>query len=394
MAHPRGEAHVGEQAGPVVVVENVGVVGEVGDVQVVAAVVVVVSHRHPHVGLLEAQLVEGRARGVAHVLERAVAPVAIEVVGAGVVGHEQVEPAVVVEVEEGHPEAVEAAGVRHPGLPAHVGEGPVAVVVEEMVGGAPEAPGAAHDGLAPIFAVGSARSVRGAHRGAGGRRFGGGWLLTRLASGGRRRRQVLEVERDVAGDEQVQPAVAVVVPEGAAGGPASHGNARRLGHVGECPLSRVAVEAVRPEVRDVEVRPTVVVEVAHAHALAPPAVGHAGPGRHVGEGPVTVVVEEGSGRRLLLAPQRREGGAVHEVGVQPAVVVVVHEGDAGAGGLQDVVLGRAARHLPERRQAGDTRDIRVGDPRRSRARGPADREGWRDRSLERQEAQQGPGERY
>ena len=157
--HSRGKAHVGEEAAAVVVVEDVVVVGEVRDVDVVASVVVVVADGHAHVGLLEAQLVEGRPRGVADVLEGAVATVAVEVVGTGVVGHEQVEPAVVVEIEEGHPEAEEAARVRHSGLRAHVGEGPVAVVVEQVVGGALEPAGSAHDGLAPVLAVGGARPV-------------------------------------------------------------------------------------------------------------------------------------------------------------------------------------------------------------------------------------------
>ena len=134
-------------------VQHVRVVREVRDVDVVAAVVVVIADRHAHVGLLAARLVEGGPRRVADVLERTVALVAIEVVRRGVVGDEQVEPAVVVEVEERHPEAVEAGGVGHAGPRADVGERAVAVVVEEMVGGALEPAGPAHHGLAAVLAV-------------------------------------------------------------------------------------------------------------------------------------------------------------------------------------------------------------------------------------------------
>ena len=53
-----------------VVVEHVEVVGEVRDVDVVAAVIVVVADGHAHVGLLAAIAVERRAGRIADVLER------------------------------------------------------------------------------------------------------------------------------------------------------------------------------------------------------------------------------------------------------------------------------------------------------------------------------------
>ena len=116
-----------------VVVEHVEVVGEVGDVDVVAAVVVVVADGHAHVRLLPAVAVEGGAGGVADVVEAAVAAVAIHVVRPGVVGDDQVEPAVVVEIDPGDAEAVAALLVGHSSLPAGFGERAVAVVAEEMI---------------------------------------------------------------------------------------------------------------------------------------------------------------------------------------------------------------------------------------------------------------------
>ena len=78
-----------------------------------AAVVVVVADGHAHVRLLAAIAVERSAGRVADVLEAAVAEIAIHVVGPGVVGHEQIEPAVVVHIEPGDAEAIETPGVRH-----------------------------------------------------------------------------------------------------------------------------------------------------------------------------------------------------------------------------------------------------------------------------------------
>ena len=63
-----------------------------------SAVAVVVAVGDPHVGLGLPLAVEGDAPGGGDVLERAVAPVAPEGVGLGVVGDEDVDPAVAVEV--------------------------------------------------------------------------------------------------------------------------------------------------------------------------------------------------------------------------------------------------------------------------------------------------------
>ena len=55
-----------------------------------------------------------------------------------------------------------------------------------------------------------------------------------------------------------------------------------------------------------------------------------------------VVVEERGVRRLFLAVERIEGGTVDQVDVEPAVVVVVEQANAGAVGFDDeVFLGHA-----------------------------------------------------
>ena len=53
-----------------------------------------------------------------------------------------------------------------------------------------------------------------------------------------------------------------------------------------------------------------------------------------------IVVKEGSVWWLRLAIQRFIGRAVHQVDIEPAIMVVVQQGHAGSGRFQDVVLLR------------------------------------------------------
>ncbi len=149
------------------------------------------------------------------------------------------------------------------------------------------------------------------------------------------------VEVDVAGDEEVEAAIAVVVAPGGAGGPGADGDAGLFGDVGEGAVVVVAIEAVLAEVGDEEIGPAVVVEVADDGAKAPAIVGDAGLGGDVGKGAVVIVMEERGVRGGCLAGFGFEGGAVDEVDVEPAVVVVVEQSDAGADGFEDGALGRA-----------------------------------------------------
>ena len=197
---------------------------------------------------------------------------------------------------------------------ADVGECAVAVVVEEVVFFAAEASGAAHDLDAAEGAAGVADG------------FGAG-------DGG-----IFEVEVDVAGDEEVEVAVAVVVSEGGSGGPGAEGDFGGFSNVSECAVVVVAIEAVFAVVGDVEVGPAVVVEVADDDAVAPAVVGDPGFFSDVGEGAVVVVVEEGGFWCGLFAVEGIEGGAVDEVDVEPAVVVVIEEGDARALCFEDEFL--------------------------------------------------------
>ena len=83
----------------------------------------------------------------ANFFECSVALVEVHVVGGGVVADEEVDFAIVVNVDKDRAEAVVAGLVGHAGFLADIGKGAVAVVMKEMVGLALEAARATCDGL-------------------------------------------------------------------------------------------------------------------------------------------------------------------------------------------------------------------------------------------------------
>jgi hypothetical protein len=104
-------------------------------------------------------------------------------------------------------------------------------------------------------------------------------------------------------------------------------------------VALIVEEVVLAVCGDVEVVVAVVVVVADAGTLSPGGEGEAGFDGDVGEGAVVVVVEEVAGGLFFGG---FEGGSVDEEDVGEAVAVVVEDGDAGAGGFDDVVLGVGA----------------------------------------------------
>ena len=114
------------------------------------------------------------------------------------------------------------------------------------------------------------------------------------------------------------------------------------GDVGEGAVAVVVVEDVLAVVGDEEIVEAVVVVVADAAGLAPAGfVLEAGAVGDVGEGAVAIVFEE-MAAGLLAGGEAFETPAVDEEEVQPAVVVVVVEGDAAAGGFEEVLVGELA----------------------------------------------------
>ena len=74
-----------------------------------------------------------------------------------------------------------------------------------------------------------------------------------------------------------------------------------------------------------------------------------------------IVVKEQWRGAEALSVERREGGAIHQVDVEPAVVVVVDQPDAGARGLDDELLLPRAGAMMKLIQSGLLRDVRKYD---------------------------------
>ena len=247
-----------------------------------------------------------------HALEASVPEVAIQEVGVGVVGHEEIDVPIVVVVRGDHAEAVRAGGIGQTVGRRGLLETAIAQVLEEEIGLARETCGPHHDAgaVAP-------------HE--------------RALSADDRFPRRFDVSRDV----QVQIAVIVGVEERAARAPAAGRDAGSPGDLFERPVSATAEQEVRPPVRDVEVEMSVVVEITSAHAVAPGRGVHARLCRHVLELPSAQVAIERISMGDALAC-RAELGRGDEVDVEPAVTVVIEQRHPAAARLQDVVFRRPA----------------------------------------------------
>src|SRR5439155_2993891 len=155
------------------------------------------------------------------------------------------------------------------------------------------------------------------------------------------RRSRLQIEIDVVGDEQVQMPVAIVVEKGAACAPLRvlAQETRPFRNVRKSAVTVVVIENVLAPVHDKKVVKAVVVVVADADALAPAEAGQSGLLRHVLEGAVAIVAQQPIGRDRLSASQ---SSTIHKKDIEPAVVVVIEEGRAATGSLDDVLVLRAA----------------------------------------------------
>ena len=272
------------------------------------------AERHPRLG--------------SHVAEADPVEVLEEEVGRRVVRLVHVDPAVVVEVRGDHPHPF-SDGSCDPRAPADVGEGAVTVVAVEDARLSLELRDPAHRVIVDHVA--------------------------------RKALLVVGVELQVVRDEEVEPAVTVVVEERGAASPLAVVDSGPRGHVGERAVTVVVVEDARAVGRDVEIAVAVVVVVAHrqAHATTHPA--DAGLLRHVGEGSVAVIPVEGVGDGTAALALRR-GRVGDEVDVEPAVAVVVDEPSAAPHGLDHVPAAKGELPDPpaQARRFRHVDELRVG----------------------------------
>ncbi len=254
-------ARVGKEHVALILVERVVILREVGQEQVEITVAVIIRGIEPHAGLLPGVLAQCDTGEQADFLERPVALVMKQQVWRGVVGHEDVGPAVVVEVAEDNAEAV-VARVADPGRLGNVGKRAVAIVAVQHIGLAGQAARAADYVHAHELA---------------------------LAVGPTAPRHRFFVETQEIGDVKVDVSISVVVAECAVGAPARVADTRVRRDVRESSVAVVTVQYVGAEGRDVDIVVSIVVDVGYAYAHAPAARPHTAVCGHVGE-PASAVV--------------------------------------------------------------------------------------------------------
>ena len=157
-------------------------------------------------------------------------------------------------------------------------------------------------------------------------------------------------------DEDVKPAVAVVVEKSGSRSPSHRRSADPglLGDVLERPVGAVAVEHVAPPIGDEEIVEPVVVVITDRHRRRPARSFEPGLLGHIAERAVAVVVVKtvrGRGGRVVPPDSRQEKD------IDPAIVVVVDKGRAGAHGFNNVVFFGDAAVNDGRGQAGLLGDI-------------------------------------
>ena len=139
--------------------------------------------------------------------------------------------------------------------------------------------------------------------------------------------EIVPVPVDVAGNEEVEVAVTVVVAPGGRAGPVAELDAGLLGDISECAVMIVAIEAIFADVGDVDIGPAVVVEIGDGDAGAPAIVGDSGLGGDVCECAVVVVAKERGVGWGGFAGERVDCGAVDNIDGEPAGVVVIDEAE-------------------------------------------------------------------
>ena len=309
---------------------------EVGHEDIRAAVVVIIAEIDAHTRIRLAVVRKRDARLERAIGERSVAVIVPQELFHAVVGDEDVREAVAVVVVERHAQRLAFQG-RNTRFAAHVREGAVAVVVIEDARHRTEFIRPAVDRI-----VRAAQDV------------------------------VANVPIEVAGDEQVQLAVVIVIEKTRRGGPAAAFDARARRHVRERAIAIVVIEDVVAVTRDVDIREAVIVVVAggNPHAVVPVAGAvEARSLRHIREAAIRVLAIQTVpvGRLSARKSSRKfyrvvETPAVDEENVEQPVVVVIEEGHSATHGFDQVLL-RGGGIAVDEIQAWRVRDLEDNEAR-------------------------------
>src|SRR5215472_10549087 len=149
---------------------------------------------------------------------------------------------------------------------------------------------------------------------------------------------IVGIELHVTRNKQVEKPVVIVIAPGCTRRPSAHGDSGLIGNIGKSSVVVVVVEAVLAEIGDIYIGPSVVIVIANHSAEAPPLVSYSSLVGDVSECAVVIIVEQHRARRSLLAFERGKRGTIHQINVEPSVVIIVEERHPGSGRLQNRAL--------------------------------------------------------
>src|SRR6266404_6711127 len=154
---------------------------------------------------------------------------------------------------------------------------------------------------------------------------------------------------DVIGDDEIEPAIFVIVKPAGAGGPAAFvGDPGFCSDVGEGAVAVVVIEDAAAVPGYVDVGIIVIVEVTDGYALAIMSfASESSFSGDIGEGTVAIVVVQRGAKRIGRLVNVG-GSGLHEKEIHQAVLVVIEPGDASPHGFQIIFFFRLGGVLYKR----------------------------------------------
>src|ERR1700733_14725056 len=165
----------------------------------------------------------------------------------------------------------------------------------------------------------------------------------------------------IPGHKQVQPSVAVVVAPRSARRPVTQRHPGLFRDVGKRPIVVIVIQPVRAPVGNKNVWPALLVVIGHGNPKPPAIVGHPSLRGDVCKRPIMVVMKKRGVRRRRLSIQRVERRSIHQVDVQPAIVVVIDQADARPIRLKNQLLLGCPHHMVPTGQARSLRRVLKDD---------------------------------
>src|SRR5579872_6134490 len=116
-------------------------------------------------------------------------------------------------------------------------------------------------------------------------------------------RGMIGIELHVAGDEQIQPSIMIVVAPSRSRGPSAQSYSGFLRNVGKCAVVFVVAEPILAIVGHVDIWPAIVVIVTYSYTKTPAFIGNAGFFGNICKRAITIIVEQHCTLRLFFAFQ-------------------------------------------------------------------------------------------